>query len=65
MLAHKIADDPEKEDHVANFMKEIMEQTKLQKTVYSKDDAKGKGNCLLISPGKLKEEKDVNGVTPG
>ena len=63
MISHKIADDTNKESQVASFMKDIMEQTKLQKTVYAKGDDKGKGNCLLISPGKLKsDEKDAHGV---
>ena len=65
MLHHKIADESNRDDPVANFMKDVMEQTKLQKTVYSKYDEKGKnGGCLLEkTPGKLKEDSNGTGVT--
>ena len=54
MLNHKLADVTNTDQH--DFMKEVMEQTKLQKTVYSKYDEKSKNNgCLLITPGNLKD----------
>ena len=64
MLHHKLADDDKDKDRLSlNFMKDdTMEQTKLQKTVYSKFDDSNK-KCLLISPGKMKDESSMNGVT--
>ena len=56
MLSHKIGEDPVVGEQAASYMKDMREQTKLQRTVYAKMEDKAKENCLLGSSSKLKKE---------
>ena len=56
MLSQKIGEDPVVGEQAASFMKDMREQTKLQRTVYAKIEDKAKENCLLGSSSKLKKE---------
>ena len=56
MLSTKQVEDQALDEQIASLMKDVKEQTKLQKAVYSKVEDRAKENLLLGSSSKLKKE---------